>query len=188
MAGLILLLLGLLAGGRDRARAETGPRDLPPGIEAAREARYRAWLERLLAAPQPEAPGWRGAVFQALRWLEFAPVEVALPGWETLAASGRDGDLANLLLYRRRHGLPLLPPAPGEGVESTLERALALWGQGRLREAAAAFRAARRRFPDDPRLLENLLWLEARAPEPLAAAATPRSVALAVLARRGGPF
>lgn len=186
MAGLTLLL-GLLAGAASQEVAAQEPA-APATIEAARIERHRVWLDRLRQWPRPEDPAWRAAVFHALRWLEFAPEEVALPGWESLAASGDDSDRANLLLYRRRHGLDLPPPAAGEGVESVLERALALWGRGRLQTAAAAFRAALERHPGEPRLLENLLWLEDRAPAPLAADASPRSLALAVLARRGGPF
>lgn len=157
------------------------------------EAARLAAVDALLAAPRPEERDWRVALWEHLTQLELAPVARVLPGWQALAASGSDPDRANLVLYQRRHGLPLAPPpATGEeGPETALERCLAAWARrdfGRTQELLEQARAA---FPDDDRFRQNLLWLQLehgslprRAPDPVDLEADARHLALAVLAAR----
>jgi len=159
--------------------------DTPAGSWAAlqQDASLRQ-LEALLAEPAEAETVWRADLFRVLSRLEHAPVARVLPGWEALATSHSEGDLANLILYRRRHVLPLAPEDPAEGAECALERALAHWGERRFSASEAAFEAAAARFPADARLAENLHWLQGRVPAALAADAAPRAVALSVLSSR----
>ncbi len=140
-------------------------------------------LQELLAAPQPESPAWQGMLFQSASRLEHASPDAVLPAWQALAAAGGDAELGNLILYARRHELPLPPPDLREGVDAFLERALAAWG---ARDAAAAdlLRAGLARWPADDRFASNLLWLERRPPAALSARADARATAHAVLAAR----
>ncbi|MFQ5748814.1 MAG: hypothetical protein ACE5H3_05065 [Planctomycetota bacterium] len=144
-----------------------------------------ARLENLLQAPRPGILSWRRQLFETLRRLEgsMSPRAQARArsGWGLLAASGEDKDRANLVLYQRRHDLPLLPPEPEEGPETTLERCLAHWGREDGGAARSALRKAAARFPEDARFAENLLWLDLQPPESLDLEASPRNMALAVL-------
>jgi len=164
MVGLILLLLQ--TGG--------GPVARPLGR-----------LETLLLEPQPASLGWRKQVFQTLRRLESAPspevVAKVQRGWEFLASTGQDKNRADLVLYQRRHDLPLLASEPGEGPETVLERCLADWGREDGTAARARLRKAVSRFPEDARFAENLLWVDLQAPVFLDLDASPRNMALAVL-------
>ena len=140
-------------------------------------------VAELLAAPQPESGAWQGMLFQSASRLEHAPVAAVLPAWQALAAAGGDSAIGNLILYARRHGLPLPPPDLREDVDATLERALAAWG---ARDAAAAdrLRSGLERWPADDRYRSNLQWLERRPPEALSASSDARALAHAVLAAR----
>ncbi|MAW62135.1 MAG: hypothetical protein CMJ94_15065 [Planctomycetes bacterium] len=141
-------------------------------------------LQAKLAEPALGDRDWRVSVWEHLTRLEHVGDPAVLQGWEALAASGADPDLANLFLFQRRQGLPRLPLQEGEGPELTLERCLAAWGDGDLAETARRLRAALERFPEDRRLQENLLWLEMRRPAVIELDGSGRHLALAVLAAR----
>lgn len=143
---------------------------------------HRARVAALLAAPRPEELRWRATLFQSLTRLEHAPIEETLPGWRSLAAAGGDSARADLLLFLRRHGLPLPDADLGEGVDARLERALGAWGEGRLAVARLLLEAAPQ---EDPRVRSNLDWLARRAPAHLGPADDARAAAHAVLAARG---
>ncbi len=141
-------------------------------------------LEGLLASSQENDPKWRRRIWIELQRLEFGPKDKVLPGWEALARSGSDQDLANLLLYQRRHSLPLTEPSGSEGPESTLERCLYLWGQKLIPATRQALADAIGKFPADGRFLDNLHWLSLSSPNTLPFDGRPRDLALAVLAAR----
>lgn len=162
-----------------RARCARTVQDAPPAWQE--DLRL---LEELLAAPRPADLLWQSRVFLRASRLEHAPTERVLPAWQWLARDGSDRSRANLVLYERRQGLPLEPPQPDEGPETTLERCLALWAEARLPESRAALEKAVQRFPDDSRFRDNLLWLDLRPPQALRFDATPRQLALAVLTAR----
>jgi hypothetical protein len=155
---------------------------LLPGQDVAA---HRARVAELLAAPRAEDAAWRATLFQSVSRLEHEPVAVALPAWQSLATSGADADRANLLLYQRRHELPLETPRLDEGVDALLERALSAWGSVRLGAAQELLEAAAARAPGDARVVGNLDWLLRRPPDALSALADPRAAAHAVLAARG---
>ncbi len=157
---------------------------LAPQAQGQPPALHRTRVAELLAAPSLQDLAWRQMLFQSLSRLELEPGAIALPGWEALAASGRDADLSNRILYCRRHELPLPDPAVGEDVDSALERCLAAWGAGHWLEAADRLRGASASWPADDRLSSNLLWLERRPPPALDPKADARGCALAVLAAR----
>jgi hypothetical protein len=141
-------------------------------------------LHALLDAPRAEERDWRVSVWEHLIRLEHAGEDVVLRGWEALAASGADPDRANLMLYQRRQGLPRVAESPDDGVELTLERCLAAWGDRDLARTRALLQAALQRFPQDTRLRENLLWLDLESPEPVLLDGSARHLGLAVLAAR----
>lgn len=143
-----------------------------------------AALESLLADPRPGEPLWRARLFSTLTRLEHAPPGRVLPGWEALAAGGSDRSLANLVLYQRRHELPLEPVGPREGPETRLERCLAAWGAGDRDTARVLLEEAVRSFPADPRFEDNLRWLDLRPPQALDLAGSSRRTALAVITAR----
>jgi hypothetical protein len=173
VAGLTLLpLLPLLA-----ALGALGAPGQPEALHSFR-------LAELLAAPRPADPVWRGMLFQSASRLDHAPSAAVLAAWEALAVSGADGDLSNLILYRRRAGLPLPAEAVSEGVDSALERALAAWGAGDTGTALAGLQDGLRRWPADTRLASNLDWLTRNPPAHVAATADTRALAQAVLAAR----
>ena len=176
MAGLSGLLLGLvfLAGGQE-----------PRTLAAVREARDLHLLKTLLASPAPHAPAWQRRLFPVLVRLERSSSPRVHEAWRLLASTGADRDRGNLVLYERRHGMEPEPPPAEAGPAWTLEWALYLWGSGRLEACGRVLASAARRFPEDPNFLENLLWLEGRAPDPLPLDARPRLHALAVLTARG---
>lgn len=149
------------------------------------EALHQVRLAELLAAPAPADTAWQGMVFQSASRLEHAPTEQTLPAWQILAAAGGDAELGNLILFCRRHGLPLPDADLDEGVDAHLERALAAWGERDLERAAALLRDGLSRWPADDRYRSNLLWLERQAPAALTAGADARALALGVLAARG---
>jgi len=154
------------------------------GAPGQPESLHRARLAELLAAPRPADPVWRGLLFQSASRLDHAPSSEVLAAWEALAVSGADGDLSNLILYRRRSGLPLPTAAVSEDVDSALERALAAWGAGDSGAAQAGLQDGLRRWPADARFASNLDWLARRPPARVAATADARALAHAVLAAR----
>lgn len=147
---------------------------------------HLARVEALLADPRTEDLAWRKTLFQSVSRLEHAPATLVEPAWRALAAAGTDADRANLLLYQRRHGLPLEAPALDEGVDALLERALGAWGAARPAEARERLDAAAALAPTDDRVRTNLDWLLRRPPSTLRPDADPRAAAHAVLAARGG--
>lgn len=149
------------------------------------DALHEARLRELLAEPRPAEAAWQGMAFQSASRLEHAPDGPALSAWQLLAAAGGDAEQGNLILYCRRHGLPLPAPDLKESVDAHLERALAAWGQRDLQQAAAQLRAGLDRWPADDRYRSNLLWLERQAPAVMEARADARALALGVLAARG---
>jgi hypothetical protein len=171
LAGLILLLLAWL--GLDLAQLQ----DPYPADHLER-------VSQLLAEPQPEAPRWRNTLYQSLTRLEHAPVERTLPAWQLLAENSGDIGLANLILFCRRHQLPLPEKALTEGASSKLERSLALWGSGQLDSCLNTMQAGAAAYPSDSRFRTNLDWLKMHAPQELAANCTSRELAQAVLAAR----
>lgn len=147
--------------------------------------RHRAArLEQLLSQPNPTEAGWRVQVWQQLKRLEHGRSELVLRGWQALAQSGTDQDLANLLIYQRRHALPLQPLQVSEGPEATLERCLHLWGSGQIPATREALLAAIKRFPQDQRFVRNLHWLDLSPPQQISWQESPREFALGVLAAR----
>lgn len=155
----------LLAG----ALGESLPAQEPaaPGSEGrtAMERRHAAYLQRLnqlvQSKPTPLTGEWVQESFGLLRRLEHASrSDFIVTVWEHLAADDQDWARTNLILYCRRHDLPLPSPAMTESAGETLERCLALWGQSRWKETRKALQQAVRSFPEDLRLRNNLLWLE----------------------------
>ncbi|MDA1259969.1 MAG: hypothetical protein O3A20_05050 [Planctomycetota bacterium] len=155
---------------------------LLPGQDAAP---HRARVATLLGAPRAQDAAWRGTLFQSVSRLEHEAVDVALLAWRILADHGGDSDRANLLLYQRRHELPLESPLLDEGVDSLLERALCAWGESRLGETQVALERASGLAPEDDRILSNMDWLLQRPPPALRPADDARATAHAVLAARG---
>jgi hypothetical protein len=141
-------------------------------------------LAQLLENPQPSQTSWRIQLWQQLKRLEHGHSELVLRGWSALAESGQDGDLANLLIYQRRHSVPLAPVSATEGAEATLERCLHLWGSGKIPATREALTSAIQRFPQDKRFVRNLQWLEMEPPAKISWQESPREFALAVLAAR----
>ena len=159
-------------------------------LAAIQEPAPPAWtadlvrLEALMEVAAPADPAWIARVFTALGTLEHAPAERVLRAWEMLAGEENDVGRANLILFQRRHRLPLEAVEAWEGPESTLERILALWGENRLKQTRAALEKAVTRYPEETRFQDNLLWLDLSPPGSLRLDATPRRTALAVLATR----
>ena len=170
MAGLSALWLLLLVLG---AAQEPTP---PPG--------HLERVRALLAAPLPDDPYWRGTLFQSITRLEHAPVADLLPAWQAMAADDSAGARSNLILYCRRHGLPLPDERVDEGPDCALERALAAWGTGEMEEVRTRLERGAAAWPADARWSGNLLWLHGRPPDAVSAAATARDLAQAVLAAR----
>lgn len=171
MAGLILLLLAWL--GLDLAQLQ----DPYPADHLER-------VSQLVEESQVDSLRWRNTLYQSLSRLEHAPVEQTLPAWQLLAQNSGDIGLANLILFCRRHQLPLPEKSLTEGASSKLERSLALWGSGQLDSCLNAMQAGAAAFPSDSRFRTNLDWLQMHAPQELAADCTPRELAQAVLAAR----
>lgn len=184
MAGLTAVLAVVLAPWLQEAAAAEAAGPVAGSRAAAEEAAALERLDALRAEPRPGEESWRAAVFQLLVRLEQAPLHRVLWGWDALAAGGADGDLSNRILYLRRHGLSLPERQPGEGLLCALERALALWGERRLDEAAAALEEGSGRYPEETVFRENWLWLRMRAPERVDPLGGARGAALAVLAAR----
>jgi len=144
-------------------------------------------LERvsiLMTTPQASSPRWRNTLYQSLTRLEHAPVDITLPAWELLAVDSGDIGQANLILFCRRHGLPLPEIAVSEGASSILERSLAQWGLGQLALCQQSMQAGAAQYPTDSRYSTNLDWLNMRSPKELQATSTSRELAQAVLAAR----
>lgn len=148
------------------------------------ESLHQLRLAELLAAPRPAEAAWQGMVFQSASRLEHRAPAAVLPAWQALAAAGGDAEIGNLILYSRRHGLPLPAPDLEEDVDSALERALAAWGERDFAAAAVQLRAGLARWPADARYGTNLLWLERQPPAAVDARADARALAHAVLAAR----
>ncbi|MCP4091922.1 MAG: hypothetical protein GY747_00595 [Planctomycetes bacterium] len=141
-------------------------------------------VTQLLGEPAVDSPRWRKTLYQSLTRLERAPVEQTLPAWQILAENSGDIGLANLILFCRRHQLPLPEQTLTEGASSQLERSLALWGSGQLDSCLNAMQAGAAAYPADSRFRTNLDWLKMHAPQELAADCTSRELAQAVLAAR----
>jgi hypothetical protein len=144
-------------------------------------------LERvsvLLQDPQVSTPRWRNTLYQSLTRLEHAPVAGTLPAWEILAVDSGDIGQANLILFCRRHGLPLPAAVLSESASSMLERSLAQWGLGQRTACLESLQVGAAEFPADSRYRTNLDWLNMRSPKELMADCTSRELAQAVLAAR----
>ena len=186
MAGLSGLLVALIAfltelctpaGGALAAEQEPPS---PPG--------HRQRVATLLQTQGDYAPDyWAKTMFQSLTRLEHLPAAEMLPAWRAMseAAGGGDWGLANLVLYARRHGLPLPSAQVGEGADPALERALAAWGDQDLVRTEELLRLGLAAWPTDSRWSGNLDWLSGQAPPTISATSTARELALAVLAARG---
>ena len=141
-------------------------------------------VRQLLQTPHPEDVRWLKTLFQSLTRLEHGPTDLMRQGWAWMAKEGTDAAQSNYILYCRRHQLPLPAPSLAEGADSTLERALALWGEGKLEACGEALQAGYTRYPQDARYRNNLLWLNMKPPHTLAADCSLREMAQAVLAAR----
>ncbi len=173
MAGLILALLLAASAGDPLPRLE------------ARRARVLEQLGQMLEAPQADSGAWRARLFHWVRRLDHQLDPRVQAGWQLLADHGGPGDRANLVLYQRRHQLPLsIDGTELAPVDPMLEYALALWGESRLEETRTCLQRARAAYPEDSRLRGNLAWLDGAPPAPLSLRADPRPTALAVLAAR----
>ncbi len=202
MAGLspwapFFLLPWLLLDGREPSVQQPGAKNEgEPGVQQAGSGEpgqnsvttpQEAALERLkalLRAASAESGVWRRQVWNELRRLEHASAPAVEQGWRALAASGGDADLANWILYRRRHQLPLPEVRSEEGADPVLERALALWGESRHDATEKALIGATTAFPADNRLRDNLDWLRMQAPARISLDGDARHLALAILAAR----
>lgn len=171
MAGLILLILACLV------KPAALPQEPYPVAHLDR-------LEQLLMEPAANSPRWRNTLYQSLTRLEHAPAERILPAWQLLAQDSGDIGQANLILFCRRHQLPLPKETLSEGASSQLERSLALWGAGQLEACLNALQAGAVAYPEDRRYRTNVEWLKMQTPFELAANSTSRELAQAVLAAR----
>lgn len=171
MAGLIFLLLAWF--GWDSALSQE-----------SYPANHLERVSLLLREPQASSPRWRNTLYQSLTRLEHAPVAQTLPAWELLAVDSGDVGAANLILFCRRHGLPLPEVALSESASSMLERSLAQWGIGLRTACLKSLQVGAANFPADSRFRTNLDWLNMRSPKELLADCTSRELAQAVLAAR----
>jgi hypothetical protein len=171
LAGLILLCLAWLA--------------LGSGVQQnAYPADHLERVSLLMQEPQTSSSRWRNTLYQSLTRLEHAPVAQTLPAWELLAVDGGDVGQANLILFCRRHGLPLPEVALSESASSLVERCLAQWGLGQRTACLESLQAGAAKFPSDSRFRTNLDWLKMSSPKELMADCTSRELAQAVLAAR----
>lgn len=144
-------------------------------------------LERvslLMQEPHEFDTRWRNTLYQSLTRLEHAPSLRILPAWEILAQNGGDIGQANLILFCRRHELPLPDVVISESASSHLERCLALWGEGQHLACQNSLQRGAADFPSDSRFSTNLDWLMMRFPAQLQADCSSRELAQAVLAAR----
>jgi len=137
-----------------------------------------------MQAPLPSETRWRNTLYQSLVRLEHAPLLQTLPAWEILAVDSGDTGIANLILFCRRHGLPLPQISLSEAANSTLERCLALWGDGQQMACQNSLQTGVSMYPTDNRFQTNLDWLNMLPPKELASNCTTRELAQAVLAAR----
>jgi len=154
--------------------------------QAAVPVDHIARVRELLQEPKLTDVQWRKRLFQSVRRLEFGPEELVTAAWRALDLPGDDRGHANLLVYLRRHGLPLPPPRVDEAADSLLERALAAWGTLDLKTARSLLEEGTRRFAQDARFANNLPWLPVVPvpPAQVPVASGSRELALAVLALR----
>lgn len=171
MVGLILWLWGVFAL---ETTALQGP------IPERHVERVRA----LLSEPHPEHLPWLETLFQSLTRIEHGPTGIVRQGWVYMAAEGTDTAQANFILYCRRQGLPLPEKTLTEGVNAHLERALSLWGEGRLAETQKALETGLQAYHGDSRYRGNLDWLAMNLPHQVSSVSTSRELAQAVLATR----
>ncbi|MDA0667514.1 MAG: hypothetical protein O3A95_07660 [Planctomycetota bacterium] len=171
MVGLILWLWGIFA---PETTALQGP--LPE--------RHVERVRVLLSEPHPERLPWRKALFQSLTRVEHGPPDLVREGWVYMAAEGTDTAQANFILYCRRQGLPLPEIRLTERANSDLERALSLWGEGRLSETQEALKTGLQAYSGDSRFRGNLDWLSMDLPNQVSSVSTTRELAQAVLATR----
>ncbi|MFK5956045.1 MAG: hypothetical protein QM477_06335 [Planctomycetota bacterium] len=111
-------------------------------------------------------------------------MRIVRQGWAYMAAEGTDAAQANFILYCRRQGLPLPAKTLSEGVNADLERALSLWGEGRLAATEEALKTGLLAYSGDSRYRGNLDWLSMDPPQSVSSVSTSRELAQAVLASR----
>ncbi len=186
MAGLSGLLVALIAVLTELCTPAGGA--LATGQEPQSPPGHRQRVAALLQNQADYAPDYFAkTMFQSLTRLEHLPAAEMLPAWRAMseAAGGGDWGLANLILYARRHGLPLPPAQVGEGADPALERALAAWGDQDFARSEFLLNYGFATWPTDSRWSGNLGWLSGEAPPTLSSTSTARELALAVLAARG---
>ena len=146
--------------------------------------RHLERVQKLLSEPHPDQLPWLKTLFQSLTRVEHGPPDIVRQGWAYMAAEGTDAAQANFIVYCRRQALPLPAKTVAEGVHSDLERALSLWGEGRLAETLQALETGLEAYSGDSRYRGNLDWLSMQPPQQVSAVSTSRELAQAVLATR----
>jgi hypothetical protein len=138
-------------------------------------------LESLLDNPRPGSY-WQNTVFQSVTRLEHHHTQLSLRPWRALNSPVSDASISNILVFSRRNqlSLPLLDNA--EAANSTLERALALWGEMKFTECQQMMTSAAIVFANDLRFVNNLAWLSMEPQPQLSATADTRELCQAVLA------
>jgi len=146
--------------------------------------RHLERVQELLSEPHPDQLLWLKTLFQSLTRVEHGPTDIVRQGWAYMAAEGTDAAQANFIVYCRRQALPLPEKTVAEGAHSDLERALSLWGEGRLTETLQALEIGLQAYSGDSRYRGNLDWLSMQPPQQVSSVSTSRELAQAVLATR----